>query len=318
MGFVENHGARLRQDSGIGRILSLLLDRQVGEKQVMVDDDDVALHRLAVHLGDEAAVPGAALLSQAGIGAGVDLVPERAGLGKRRQFGPVAGIRHFLPGGDGAVVLDLLQSAEHGLVGQVVELLAAQIVVAPLHVTDLQLAFAAGKKRLFEKRDIFEEELFLQILCAGGNDDALAGANDGHQVGQRLARAGAGFDDQVALFLQRLFDRLRHLQLSAAKFVGGMGARKHSARREELVERNIAFPGIGDGLRTGRHGVTIISVTGDGVAGMWGGHPRPPLLTLDFGFGFACGCGGAGSRKAESQSQQRRARAPAPHLISFL
>ena len=94
------------------------------------------------------------------------------------------------------------------------------------------------------------EELFLQIFCSGGNDDALAGANDGHQVGQRLARAGAGFDDQVTLFFERLFDRLRHLQLSAAKFVGGMGARKHSARREELVERNVAFPGVGDGLRS--------------------------------------------------------------------
>ena len=56
------------------------------------------------------------------------------------------------------------------------------------------------------------EELFLQILGAGRNDDALAGANDGHQVGQRLARAGAGFDDQVTLFFQRL---LRPLAPSA-------------------------------------------------------------------------------------------------------
>src|SRR6185437_5383227 len=163
MGFVENYGSRLRENSGIGRILSLLLDRQVSKKKVVVDDDDVALHRLAMHLGNEAAVPGAALLSQASIGAGIDLVPEGAGLGKRCQFGPVAGIRHFFPGGNGAVVLDLLESAEHGLIGQVVELLAAQIVVASLHVTGLQLAFAAGEERLLEKRDVFEEELFLQI-----------------------------------------------------------------------------------------------------------------------------------------------------------
>ena len=92
VGFVENHGAGLGQNSGIGRVLGLLLDREIGKKQMMVDDDDVALHRLAMHLGDEAAVPGAAFLSQAGVGAGVDLVPERAGLGKRRQFGAVAGI----------------------------------------------------------------------------------------------------------------------------------------------------------------------------------------------------------------------------------
>ena len=121
---------------------------------------------------------------------------------------------------------------EHGLIGQVVELLPAQIVVAALHVADLQLAFAVGKQRLLEEGHVFEEELLLQILCAGRNDDALAGANDGHQVGQRLARAGAGFDDQVTLFFERLFDRLRHLQLPPAEFVGGMSARKHSAGRE--------------------------------------------------------------------------------------
>ena len=83
---------------------------------------------------------------------------------------------------------------------------------------------------MFEKRDILIEKLLLQILGAGGNDDALAGANHGQQIGQRLARAGASFDDQVPLLFERLLDGLRHLQLSAAEFVGGMGSRKHSAR----------------------------------------------------------------------------------------
>ncbi len=171
-------------------------------------------------------------------------------------------LRDLFPGRDGAVVLDLLQAAEHGLIGKVIKLFAAQIVVAPLHVADVELAFAVGEKRLLEKRDILMEELFLQILGSGRNDDSLAGANDGHQVGQSLARAGAGFDDQVTLFFQRLLDSLRHLQLSAAKFVGRMGARKHSAGREELVEGDVPFPGVGNGLRGGRHRVTIISPRG--------------------------------------------------------
>ena len=88
--FVENHGADFRQDSGIGRIFGQLLDGEVGEKQMMVDDDDVALHRPSMHLGDEAFVPGAALLSQAGVGTGVELVPESAGFRKRCQFGLVS------------------------------------------------------------------------------------------------------------------------------------------------------------------------------------------------------------------------------------
>jgi hypothetical protein len=53
-------------------------------------------------------------------------VPEGAGLGQFGEFGAVAGLRRFLPGGDGAVVLDLFQSAEHGLVGEVEKLFAAQ------------------------------------------------------------------------------------------------------------------------------------------------------------------------------------------------
>ena len=281
VGFVENHGADLRQDSGIGRILGLLLDGKIGEEQMMVDDDDVALHRPAVHLGDEAAVPGAALLSQAGVGTGVELVPESAGFRKRCQFGLVSRLRDLLPGRDGAVVLDLLQTAEHGLIGKVIQLLAAQIVVASLHVADLELAFAVGEKRLLEKRDILMKELFLQILGSGRNDDSLAGANDGHQVGQRLARAGAGFNDQVTLFFQRLLDRLRHLQLSAAKLVGGMSAREHSAGREELVEGDIPLLGVGNGLGGGRHSLTIISPVW-GIARVWVGRSCPPPLNLIF------------------------------------
>src|SRR4029077_18553183 len=79
---VKNDGPSFGQDSSIGGILGLLLDRKISEKQVMVDDDDVTLHRLAVHFGDEAAVPGAAFLSQAGVGACVNLVPESAGFRK--------------------------------------------------------------------------------------------------------------------------------------------------------------------------------------------------------------------------------------------
>ena len=220
----------------------------------------------AAHFGDKAAFPRAAFCPVQVSERASSLCQSALASGNSSEFGAVAGLRHLLPGGDGAVLLDLFQSAEYRLVGEVVKLLPAEIVVAPLHVADVELAIAVGKKRLFEKRDILIEELFLQILGSGGNDDPLAGTNDGHQIGQRLAGSSAGFDDQVTLFFQRLLDGLRHLQLSPAKFVGGMGARKHSARSEELVERDTAL------LRVGgrRHKVTI----------MWGGHSCPPLLNL--------------------------------------
>ncbi len=207
-----------------------------------------------MHLGDKAALPGAAFLSQTGVRAGVELVPQGAGLWKRGQFGFISRLRDLLPGRNGAVVLDLLQAAEHRLIGKIVQFLAAKVVVPSLHVTDFQLAFAVGKKRLFEKRDILMEELFLQILGASRNDHSFAGANDRYQVSQRFARSSAGFYDQVTPFFQRLLNGLCHLQLSAAELVGWVSARKHSARSEELIKRDVPLAGVGNRLGCRRHG----------------------------------------------------------------
>ena len=172
--FVEDNGPALGKDTGVGRAIGFQFDGEVGEEQVVVDDDDVALGRAPPHLGDEAAVKLAALLPGASLGPSVELVPNRACLGQFREFRAIPGARGFLPCGDGAVVLDLFQSAEHRLAGQVVEFLTAQIIVAPLHVADAELSIAFGKQRSLQRRDVFEEELLLQILRSGRDDDALA------------------------------------------------------------------------------------------------------------------------------------------------
>jgi hypothetical protein len=81
----------------------------------------------------------------------------------------------------------------------------------------------------FEKRHVLEEELLLQVLGAGGDDDALLAlarqAQRGQQIGQRLARAGACLDNQMALVGEGLFDGARHLVLALAmlKLEAGAG-----------------------------------------------------------------------------------------------
>src|SRR5271154_329104 len=134
---------------------------------MMIDDDDIALGRAAPHLGDEAALVFFALLAETGVCASVELVPEGAGFGQFREFGAVAGLRRFFPGGDCSVVFDLFQSAERRLVSEVKEFLAAQIVVASLHVTEVQLAVSLGEQRSLQPGYIFEEKLLLQILRTG-------------------------------------------------------------------------------------------------------------------------------------------------------
>ena len=105
----------------------------------MVDDDDVAFHRLTAHFRDEAALELAALLPRAGVGAGVKLVPKQAGFRQFGEFRAIPSRRVLLPSRNGAVLLNLIETAEHRLIGQVVQFLAAKIVVAAFHVADRQM-----------------------------------------------------------------------------------------------------------------------------------------------------------------------------------
>src|SRR5438034_857758 len=84
---------------------------------MMIDDDDVALHRPAVHFGDKTSIPRAAFLAETGVGASVELVPERARFRQRCQLRPVARLRVLLPCSNRAVVLDFIQAAEDLLYG---------------------------------------------------------------------------------------------------------------------------------------------------------------------------------------------------------
>src|ERR1039457_1168900 len=204
-----------------------------------------ARRRISVN---EAAVKLLALRADAAVGARIQLGPQMAVL---RQFGQLRAVAAFgglLPVADDAELADLFQSVQQRLSGEVVELLAAEIIAAALHVADAQFA-----EMLAQKRNVFEEELLLQGLGAGRNDDAFAGTDYRQQVGQRLASTGAGFDDQVAALLQRLLHRLRHLKLPAAEFVRRMSTCQHATRAEELKERRQTRGQCG-GLWFGRHG----------------------------------------------------------------
>ena len=89
------------------------LDRHIGEKQVMVDDDDVALGRPATHLGNEAALELIALLP-CSLRSGHRARPQGTALGHRGKLGPVAGFGSLLPFRDQAEMPDLVQPGNAG------------------------------------------------------------------------------------------------------------------------------------------------------------------------------------------------------------
>jgi len=86
----------------------LLLDAEIGEEEMVVDDDDVALERLATHAGDVAGLPVRAGLSEADFAARVELVPQRGVLGERVDLGAVAGFGGALPLQDVVELTDLV------------------------------------------------------------------------------------------------------------------------------------------------------------------------------------------------------------------
>ena len=242
MRFVENHRGCFRQNPRIGRVIGLHLDGKIGKEQMMIHNDDVAFDRLAPHFRDEAAFPLAAILPQAGVRARIQLVPQHAGFGKFGQLGAVARLRSFFPRHHRAILLNLVKSAQHRLLGQVVKLLAAQIVVATLHVTNRKPSARSrqpAKQRLLQKRHILVKKLFLQILRSRGDDHALARANYGHEISQRFSGPSPRLHNQMSFFFQCQLDRLCHLQLPAPKFIPRMRPRQRSPGSEKLVKRGV-------------------------------------------------------------------------------
>ena len=71
VGLVENYRGVFRKDAAE----IVLLQGKVGEKQVVIDDDEVGFLGALVHSGNETFVEVLALLSGAGIAAGVDASP---------------------------------------------------------------------------------------------------------------------------------------------------------------------------------------------------------------------------------------------------
>ena len=102
---------------------------------------------------------------------------------------------------------------------------------------------------LLQEGYVFEKKLFLKSLGPGGDDNSLTGEQGGHQVGERLAGTGAGFDDQMALIGERGFDGFGHLHLAGTEFVIGMPLGQRPATAKKLT--GVGAAGLGghrDGL----------------------------------------------------------------------
>ena len=229
---VEDDGGSFGENAGIGRIAGGEADRGVGEKEMVIDDDEIGLESAAAHLGDEAAAIVGTSAAEAGVGAGVELMPEGGGFGKGGKLGAVAGLSDALPLGDLAVLVNFVEARENGLVAEGEELAAAKVIGAALHVADAQFA-----EQRFEKRNVAKEELVLKSLGTGGDDDALAGAKSGQKIGESFSGARSGFDDEMAALGERALHGFCHFVLAGAVLEWQRRAGEDSTGGEKLMER---------------------------------------------------------------------------------
>src|SRR5262249_17135193 len=167
MSLIENDGVIFGQDAAF---IVFVLQRQIGEEEVMVHNDDVAFERALMHGGDEAALEIRTLLPGAEIAAGIDLSPGGPGFGQRFDVGAISEFRGFFPSADDLEIGQLFQAREHRLLFSIVDFLAARVIAAALHVADIQWP----REMLLQERNIFEEELLLEVFGPSGNHDALA------------------------------------------------------------------------------------------------------------------------------------------------
>src|ERR1017187_1084957 len=253
---VEHHGMVVGQDAAL---VVLILEGEIGEEKVVVDDDDVAFQRPLVHQRDETAVVVGTLLAAAQFGPGVDLRPGGGGLGKALDFGAVAELAGLFPLADDFEIGDFLQAGEHRGVLRVVDLLVAGVIIAPIYVADLE----GAREVLLEEVDVLEKELLLQGLGPRGDDDALAGEQGGHQVGERLAGAGAGLHDQVAFVGEGTFDGFGHLHLPGTELVIGVPFGQRPATAKKLTGVSGAgLSGHRDALSLSREQANFVEAIG--------------------------------------------------------
>ena len=112
---------------------------------------------------------------------------------------------------------------------QRVEAMQAEVVAASFHVGRGE----GHAERLFQDRQVLEIDLFLQVLGAGRDEDALARQDRRHEVGQRLAGARAGLGEEDAAIVEHVGDGGRHLELRRPRLEPVERDRQRTAGRED-------------------------------------------------------------------------------------
>jgi len=225
--FVEDH--RIGRAQQIAE--TVFLEREVGEQQMVIDDDDIGIDGLAARVDHVALADVGAAGAEAVVTRGGDLRPQRVRIAHVRHFGKIAGP------GDSRPALDAGQRAiaragEAFLATHLLQPVAAQIVRAALEQCDPRRDADGGG----DQWQVFVEQLVLQGARARGDEHPLAGKQRGNQVSERLAGSRARLDHERRAVFQRQRDAAGHGQLRTARREIRQRAGQRPARSEYFVQ----------------------------------------------------------------------------------
>ena len=179
----------------------------MGEVERVICDHELGLAGARLRRLCEARREERAAAAGAAVGADGNLGPERLGRFDL-ELGAVARLGRGKPRLDRLVRFLVTRVAKQHR-AEALELLAADVVRAALEHRDPHLAPERARRR----RHLAGEQLLLERLRRGRDDDALPRLERGQQVGEALPRAGAGFGDEVLARRERELDRSRKRSL---------------------------------------------------------------------------------------------------------
>jgi hypothetical protein len=224
---VEDH--RLRTGQQLAE--TLVLHRQVREQQVVIDHHDVRGLRLAPRGGHVAARVGRTGIAEAVLARRGERSARGIRVAQALDLRKVPGPGLARPAADARQHARVRRGNPGQLRNRLRQLqpVQAQVVRAALQ----QRESRRTAECLRDGRQVAVEELVLERARAGRDDDLAAGQERRHQVGESLARAGAGLDRHHPARCERLADPVGHELLLTPRLEVRDDARQRPLRAEQ-------------------------------------------------------------------------------------
>ena len=167
MGFIEYHGVRGSENVAE----AILLERKIGEQQMMINDYDVGFLRDAARGNHMATRKFLAALPKAVVASRGDLRPQRVRVRKSTHLRKIARSRGQCPTFDTrAHAVRLIGLVERELGGASTDSIAAHVICTTLEQGHARRSSDGGG----EQRQILGEKLILKSTSAGGDEHARA------------------------------------------------------------------------------------------------------------------------------------------------